>query len=480
MRLTEGQQKALDAMREGRNVLLSGDAGTGKSFVVDVFLEECEDAGVNVLAMAPTGVAAQNLRGGSTIHRALGLGSEFQDARRADGKIPRVLRVADVIVIDEFSMCRVDLFDVVAKMIRRASTKERKQVIVVGDPCQLPPVVTRNDAAAMRERYGDGSVYCFESKQWNEFGFEPHLLTEVMRQRGDEELSAMLALAREGDDSCVDYFNSHVLADPSDAPDGAVWLCPRNADAAKINTERLGAIGARAYRFDADSNGSVTEQDKPTDDTLLLKVGARVMAVANDPELQYANGSLGTVIAINANSDNPVTVAFDDGIVATMGWRRWDIRKSVVVETDKRDTNGNPVTKIESQVIGTFEQIPLRLAWAMTIHKAQGKSFSEVCVDTRTFAKGQLYVALSRATSFDGLHVFPRIKEGRLVADETAADFYRSLVEGREWRSATESDSPRIALSHDGTETVLRIPEAVLDEALRALVDAGFAIDSEA
>lgn len=466
LELTEDQRRALDAMRTERNILLTGDAGTGKSFVLDAYLAECESLGKSVIAMAPTGVAALNLRNGSTIHRTLGLKPEFQDPDEPIGPPNAVLKAAEVIVIDEFSMLRIDLFERVARMIRAAEEASgRKQIIFAGDPFQLPPVVTSRDEGAMLERFGQTSGYCFTSPFFRALRFEPQILREVVRQRGDVGLSRMLRLARSGDGRCAGYFNQHALQSKDDAPDDAIWLCPTNRAVAEMNAMRLGQIGSRPHEFVAQCDGEVNASDKATDDKLVLKVGARVMAVANSSDLDYANGSLGTVLCINPDSDKPVTVAFDNGIVASVGYKSWDILRSAVVETGDVGDDGERLKRVRTETVGRFTQIPLRLAWAITIHKAQGKSFDSVCVDARVFTKGQLYVALSRCTTFDGLHVFPRIKPGNLMADETVSSFYESILADQGRRESPVAPLRLLGKNPQAEgEQILSVPSDLLGE----------------
>ncbi len=479
LELTQDQHHALDAMRYGRNVLLTGDAGTGKSFVVDVFLEECERKGRNVLAMAPTGVAALNLRNGSTIHRTLDLKPEFQDPDMPLGAPKPVLKTAEVIVIDEFSMCRVDLFERVIRMILDAEKVScRKQIILVGDPFQLPPVVTGRDEAAMIDRYQSTTGYCFTSPFFRGLRLEPHILHEVVRQRGDVGLSRMLNLARSGDERCVSYFNQHALLSKDDAPEDAIWLCPTNRAVSEMNARRLEQIDSRPYEFRAKGEGEITGADKATDDNLVLKVGARVMTVANDAELGYANGSLGTVLCVNPRADKPVTIAFDNGTIASVGYKTWEILKSVVEETDETDEDGVKVTRVRSEVVGRFTQIPVRLAWAVTIHKAQGKSFESVCVDSRVFANGQLYVALSRCTSFDGLYVYPRIKPRCLAVDEVVTNFYDSVVLAEKELEDGIHNSVRLLGNHPDSsgEEIIAVPKDMINSVLTLLRQNGITI----
>lgn len=488
MALTNDQQHALEAMRSGKNILLTGDAGTGKSFVVGAFLEECQQSGKPVVAMAPTGVAALNLKGGSTIHRTLGLKPQFQSPGEKL-KAPKVLKAAEIIVIDEFSMLRIDLFERVIELVRLAEKASgSKQLILIGDPFQLPPVVTREDRVALSDMFGTEKGFCFESRLWPSLELEPCVLHEIVRQKNDSELSKMLTLARKGDASCVEYFNQHALADRADAPDGAIWLCPRKKDVQRINCAFLDELSAHEHVFESVIEGTVNAGDKPTEDKLVLKVGARVMAVANDsgPMPEYVNGSIGTIVAINPRADRPVTVSFDDGAVVSFDYKEWDICKTVVTQDGIDQETGKPRTKITSEIVGTFAQIPLVLAWAMTIHKAQGKSFDEVCVETSVFADGQLYVGLSRATSFDGLHVYPKIEPSKLSAERCAINFYDDLMhphedvsESHEEVAAPVPNCAQIIRSDElapAGHVSIVIHEDMLDSVIEALACAGISV----
>ena len=183
---TPGQAEAMDALLSGRNVFLSGNAGTGKSYVLNAFIEELEEREVPYLAMAPTGIAAQNLHNGTTIHRTLQVGFGVLDPHDENKKTltRKVLNKAEVIIIDEVSMCRIDLFDHVMGMISQSMTRNgAKQVVLVGDFFQLPPVVTERDSALLMKFYpGNLQGWCFKSRYWTGFDFEPHVLKTVVRQ----------------------------------------------------------------------------------------------------------------------------------------------------------------------------------------------------------------------------------------------------------------------------------------------------------
>ena len=208
-RFTPEQAEALSALRDGRNVFLSGNAGTGKSYVLNAFISDLKARNVDFLALAPTGIAALNLTDGSTIHRTLKIapGVCAPDGPKGSRK---VLDAAKVIIIDEISMCRIDLFDHVMGMISQSMTRNgAKQVVLVGDFFQLPPVVTERDSALLMKFYpGNLQGWCFKSRYWTGFDFEPHVLKTVVRQ-SDPDFIDNLNRARVGDASCLDYFNAH-------------------------------------------------------------------------------------------------------------------------------------------------------------------------------------------------------------------------------------------------------------------------------
>lgn len=428
-KFTEGQAAAMAALRDGRNVFLTGNAGTGKSYVLNAFIEELEDDDVPFLAMAPTGIAAQNLENGTTIHRTLQVGFGILDPNEKDRKAltRKVLQKASVVIIDEISMCRIDLFERVMNMVLAAKrVSGPKQVVLVGDFFQLPPVVSDSDRSMLLQFWpGNDEGYAFRSTLWNGMGFEPHVLTEVVRQN-DPVFIEQLNRARIGDESCINYFNRRAISNRKYGPADDLWLCATNAMASTINNERVSALeknGACGRTFVAKVSGDVKPSDKPTDDRLRLIEGARVMLLSNMPDEGLANGSLGTVVGTD---DDCVFVDFDDiGETVPIEPKQWKVLKSTV--RDSVDQSGKPVQKLVNDVVGAFTQIPLRLAFAITIHKSQGQTFEHCVVHSKTFGAGMLYVALSRCTTFDGLTVWPKIESNRLFANKAVIDFYQSL-----------------------------------------------------
>lgn len=424
--LTSGQREAFERLIAGQNVFLTGYAGTGKSYVLDRFLAWLEAGEEECIAMAPTGVAALQIRNGTTIHRALRLGIGFLDPN-APVKAPATLKAARVVVIDEISMVRIDMFETVMRMIWDAEAASfPKQVVLVGDFFQLPPVVTKEDREIMLAFYPENhSGWAFRSRYWQGFGFKPCILTEVVRQEAPELVGA-LNRARVGDEKCLEFFNERSKSDRKYAREDAVYLCPRNNLADSINMERLSALDAETATFLRTSSGEVKESDmKRVDKKLTLAVGARVMALINDTEGRFVNGSLGTVTALE---DGKVAVLFDESDEPVgIGRHKWKIlRPSLIPGIDEF---GEPCERVEMSEVGSFTQIPLRLAYAVTIHKSQGLTFDKCTVGTKVFSPGQLYVALSRCSSAEGLTVVPKIERGRLKANREVVDFYNELLE---------------------------------------------------
>ena len=436
-KLTRSQRAALSKMRAGDNVLVMGNAGCGKSTLVDFFIRECMDEGKQVLACAPTGIAALNLPGGATIHRAFNL--RFRPVYPSDYRQepPEQLRAADVVVIDEVSMLRIDLFETVAKLISRAETDEERpiQVIAIGDFFQLAPVVRDADRNLLKTQYPTfREGFCFESTYWDVLDWRPCILTEVVRQ-ADPDFVAALDKARVADPSCIAYFNER--ANKKLAASEPIALVPTNAKADNINKLRiLRERPAKKTKFCAVVDGDVSKSDRPTDDELELGVGVRVMAVVNDANDRYQNGSLGVVTDVHktsfaladhgqsgsADGQSYVTVRFDSGVTCDVYAHQWDIIRPTATYDEHQRKN-----VIEDTVDGSFTQIPLRVAYAITIHKSQGQTYDACKVDPAVFSNGQLYVALSRVRSIDGLSLSKRIDPKELMASEEVLAFYRDM-----------------------------------------------------
>ena len=277
-RFTPEQAEALSALRDGRNVFLSGNAGTGKSYVLNAFISDLKARNVDFLALAPTGIAALNLTDGSTIHRTLKIAPGVCAPDDPKGS-RKVLDAAKVIIIDEISMCRIDLFDHVMEMISQSMTRNgAKQVVLVGDFFQLPPVVTERDSALLMKFYpGNLQGWCFKSRYWTGFDFEPHVLKTVVRQ-SDPDFIDNLNRARVGDASCLDYFNAHSKSSRAYLPKDTLVLCANNRIADSINRENVDALDAPKVEFAAAATGTVSNGDKMAPEFFALDEAAVVGA----------------------------------------------------------------------------------------------------------------------------------------------------------------------------------------------------------
>ncbi len=410
-------EAALAHLHSGGDLFLTGKAGTGKSTLIRHFLDRTSR---RTIVAAPTGIAALNV-GGYTVHRLFSFppGVDEHHVRSADYRPHRfadALAQLDTLIIDEASMMRADLFDALAAALERFGPRPDEplggvQLVLVGDLYQLPPVVTEAEQAWIEQRYD--TPFFFSARSFHADRFPVFELTSVFRQRGDEGLARLLNAVRDGrllDDARAEL---NRRADPKFEPGpGEFWLtlAPTKRVVAARNAERLARLTDTVQRYTAAMTGQTDGFEPPTDEVLDLAVGAQIMMVTNDPLDRWVNGTLGEIISIGADDDGPkLTVALRGGGAATVRPHTWEITRPTA-----RDG------RMIHEQVGTFTQFPLTLAWAITIHKAQGQTLDRVIVDLTggTFAGGQLYVALSRATSLDGLvltrEVLPRDLRGDL------------------------------------------------------------------
>ena len=451
------QQSSFRLLESGMNVFLTGKAGTGKTTVIDEFIKRSINKHKNIIVCASTGAAAQRITAtkACTIHRAFGL--RKSSIVTPPTKASEEIAAADIIVIDEISMCRIDLFEHVARAIElanelkeskelRLAKKERRdpihkkiQLVVTGDFLQLEPVLTKADREIF-QRYYKTKLFAFESRYWKKMNFANAVLTVVHRQEGDMEYAEAVNIAREGEDRlwCVDWFNDNTATEAFTGPD-AVILCGKNATAAKKNAARLNQLSSEEFRSMAKITGDADMASTNAECDLRFKIGAKVMMLTNGPG--YFNGSFGTVKKhLYEDGEEAVKIKIGDNDVTVKKYK-WDIVKPVLKTRKVKYKEVNPETGeivekereeeyIETESVGSVVQFPFRLGWAITVHKSQGMTFKDCGVNLypEFFANGQMYVALSRVDCRDHIYINGLLEYKDLKASTKARQFYSSLT----------------------------------------------------
>lgn len=402
------------------NVFVTGKAGTGKSTLLQYFRATTAK---NVAVLAPTGVAAINV-GGQTIHSFFKFGTEvtLEKIKRVASSERAMYEKLDAIVIDEVSMVRADLFDCVEKFLRLNGRSQNEpwggvQIIAFGDLYQLPPVVPPAERYIFEEHY-DGP-YFFNAFAFRDLELSLAELSTVYRQ-SDADFIAFLDKVRRGsaDVDAIARFNAQAVRELAKEDEGAVVLVPTNAQADLINAGHLRTIGGHEKIYKGSVEGTFAEREFPTAMSLALKEGAQVMLLKNDPEGRYVNGDIAVVERMSPSS---VRVRFPDGSHEEIVPARWEKVRHAFDTTE---------LSVRTEIVGAFTQLPLRLSWAVTIHKGQGKTFDRVRIDLGrgAFAPGQTYVALSRCRSLEGIALSAPMKERDVIIDDRVRAFLRSAL----------------------------------------------------
>ncbi|MBN2109213.1 MAG: AAA family ATPase [Deltaproteobacteria bacterium] len=399
-------------VESGCDVFITGKAGTGKS----TFLAWLRDTTAKSLAvLAPTGVAALNVQG-QTIHSFFrfmpGITVEDAKKRAADIKNDTFYKHIKTIVIDEVSMVRADLLDCIDVFLRTVLKKKQPfggvQMIFIGDLYQLPPVVSSHDREHFKAAYDSPYFFSSQVMTGGDFKLEFVELEKIYRQKDERFIDILNAVRRnEVTEDVVAALNERVTSPEEDCATGCIHLTTTNEAAGRVNEEMLGRLKKKAHSFTAQVRGDFDLKQAPADAELRLKEGAQVMMLTNNSDGLWVNGTIGRVEHIdNAGVD----VRLPDGDIVPVDPYKWTLYRYVYDKEKK---------SLSQESIGTFTQYPLALAWAVTIHKSQGKTFDRVVVDfgRGTFAHGQAYVALSRCRTLEGMTLRQPLKKSHIIMD---------------------------------------------------------------
>ena len=412
--LSDTQNAAFNAIEHtNSNLLILGQAGTGKSTFVN-YLKSASKK--RIICACPTAVSALNV-GGQTIHSLFQIQPRdfiMPQLLKLKAKPRNILTATDVLIIDEISMVAPDLLDaidILARMARRNNAPFGGiQVVAIGDLFQLPPVITRDAMEYYRAEYEHDNAYFFDANVYKRANFLRYDFDMVYRQ-SDAALLENLRRLRHNDVGALEFFNGCKIDDVS-RRENAVLITPFRATAERINASRLAQIGAPEIIYNGELNGNFQERDTPAPMNLTLKVGALVVFVKNGDK--WHNGSMGLVRDLGTR-EITVELLNKSRDVVTVRPETWQKIEYLRDENDK----------IHENEVGSFKQFPLNLGYAMTIHKAQGKTLDAVVVDISrgAFAHGQTYVALSRTRSASDMHVAVPLRPRDVIFDDRVLEF---------------------------------------------------------
>jgi ATP-dependent DNA helicase PIF1 len=398
------------------NAFITGRAGTGKSVLLKYFVDNTSK---NVAVVAPTGVAALNVSG-QTIHSFFKFPPELQNLNeiKVDFRTKEILKHLDTLVIDEISMVRADLMEAMNIKLQLAKGSGLPfggvQLVMFGDLYQLPPIVEDGQLGRFFD-HNFGGVYFFNAPIFKELEYRILELNQVFRQ-SEQKFIDILNAIRTGTHTqeTLNILNERTKVFLPKS--GFIILAGHNATVSSINNKKLGEIKGEEKVYIAEITGEMNEKSFPTDKELRLKVGAQVMLLKNDRQKppRWVNGTLGIVTKL---TDDIIRVSIN-GVEHTISQESWD---------SVRYFYDHETRKIKKEVVSSFRQFPLKLAWAITIHKSQGQTYKCVAIDisNRAFATGQTYVALSRCESLDGLYLLSPIKQEDIMIDPEVREFLK-------------------------------------------------------
>ena len=425
------QSQVFETMENtNKNMFITGRAGTGKSYLLNFFMKNSQK---NVVVVAPTGVAAINV-GGQTVHSFFRIPPKTPIDKKelVPGASRReIYRALDVVVIDEVSMVRSDVMDAIDYVLRVCNNKDLpfggKQMLMFGDLYQLPPVAKPQVARYLDDTFG--GVFFFNAPAIGQCNLAVHELTHVFRQK-DPRFIEILNGVRDGSITSkdLDYLNQRALApQPEDEEELAIIVAPTKDTVERTNEAMLGSIDEPVYTYEARVEGNFRETEFPTQRVLRLKVGARVMMLKNDigtesdrPEERgrWVNGTLAQVSRLSSDS---IWVMIN-GVSHQLSPVTWEKRQYEYNAKDK---------ELKVRSTASFCQFPITLAWAITVHKAQGATYQSVGVDLGSgmFAEGQTYVALSRCVDMNKLYLTRPIEPRDIKVNNEVKAFMNALVD---------------------------------------------------
>lgn len=424
LEMNESFKKALRLMDGScKNIFITGKAGTGKSTLLQYFRDHTQK---EIAVLAPTGVAAVNVQG-QTIHSFFRFKPDvtvesIKKKKASKSGKKNLYQRLDALIIDEISMVRADLMDCIDRFLRLNGKDETKpfggiQVIFFGDLYQLAPVVSR-DAKVIFETHYE-SPYFFSARAFKEVNLELIELEQIYRQKDADFIDVLNAIRNNTTtQKQLDFLNTRYTPDIKPSAEGlSVFLTPTNKAASAINEDQLAHLEGKYYLFEGERSGSFDRGHLPAPEELQIKIGCQVMMLSNDPKQRWINGTMAKVLRISQDEDDYETiirVELENGRRANIAPHRWELYK-YQLEGEK----------IVSEVAGSFTQYPMTLAWGITIHKSQGKTFDKAVIDlgSNVFSSGQTYVALSRCTSLGGISLRQKIMKKHIWTDQRVVDF---------------------------------------------------------
>lgn len=417
-KLSREFKDCLNEIDQGNNHLfITGKAGTGKSTLLELYRRTTNK---NLAILAPTGIAALRVHG-QTIHSFFKFPPRLilpEDIKIKPG-LMRLVKNLEILILDEISMVRADILDGINMMLQLHRNSSLPfggvRLVVFGDIYQLPPILSSNEERHyFRQKYE--TPYFFSSNIWRKLENIQYINLHTVYRQSDRMFIRLLDDIRSGD---IDYetlsdLNKNVISDFDE--DGYIHLSPRNATMQRINLQKLDELPGAEYIYTATITGEFNPQNMPTDPILRLKVGAQIIFIKNDPERAYVNGTIGLVIELESNKIKVHLPLEDKQLTVTRA--SWDMIRYV--------TDPEKEHNIKPEVVGSFEAFPLKLAWAMSIHKSQGQTFDRVILDMEggAFEYGQTYVALSRCRTMEGIVLKRPLKPSDIMVDPRIVDFY--------------------------------------------------------